>query len=82
MTATISLGVIGQLKSLTNQLLIDLALESFNNQENHPFHFQVCSIKAFEVRPNDSLDFLSVCYVSLYISDFINLYTYYCLFAF
>ena len=75
MIASIFLGVIGQLNSLPYlclTLVIGICLE------NNLFHltFQYCVVQGFKVRPNGYLNFLLVCcYVSIFISNFVNLFT-------
>jgi hypothetical protein len=40
--------------------------------------FQISGVQAFEVKPNDSLNFLTVCcYISIFVSDFVYLDSFY-----
>ena len=73
MTASVFLWVIGIFHSLHD---LDLTLLSGPGSHVFCLNSQFCRVQAIEVRPNNSLDFFPVCcYVSLFISDFINLDT-------
>ena len=75
-TASISQGLQDYLNTLPN---LDLTLISGIYLESHPFQldfFQFYGEQALQIRPKDSLNFFSVCcFVSLLISDFVNVDT-------